>query len=234
MSFFTKLRHYPEFHAMIGVLADLDKAEESLLQNQNRAFGPEFRKYAGGQKGTIPTALKSTAEAGTQQAKINSEVFTALRTLSRDLQPLLAQETEWSKFKENVGAVVGQSERSNQAAERADAALAKAKATVRPTDIAKAEAAANSAHVKQRDDETAAERQKSALAEKEPVYRQKFLESLVAPLTAAINIRFKAAEKLIALADEFESAAEGFQDFEDPAIKAHEAALQDLEAVVVE
>jgi hypothetical protein len=235
MSVFTKLRHFPEFHIAISALGDLNKSEASLVSSQAKAFGEEFRRWAKSQRGEdLNPALTEICQAGTQQVKLSQETAKNLENLGRDLQPLLTQETERSKRREVTASAQSDAEKSTAAAEKADATLSKLQNGGKPQEIAKAEAAAAAARAKAERERKAADDLKAKLDESEVPYRRKFLESLVTPLTAAINARHKTAEALFALAADFETAADHIHEVEDPAIAKYQKELDDLEQVVVE
>jgi hypothetical protein len=232
--FFQKLRRFPEFHAVISSLETLSKSETTIVQGQGRAFAEEFRRYAKSQKGNFADALNSVCDAGSQQVKVQQEILSSLQKLPQDLQPLLAQEAEISKWREvsiNADALAA---KSREIAERAQANLQRAKSSGRAADIGKAESAFSAAQRKADSDQSSADDQKSSLEKKEAPFRAQFLESFVTPLSATIDVRYKAAERLLALADDFQAAAERIEDFPDPTVERFEKRLADLEAVVID
>lgn len=101
MNVFAKLRHFPEFDIAISALSDLNKDEAALVSSQGKAFGEEFRRWAKSQRAEdLHPALTEVAQAGAQQLKLDQETAKNLENLPRDLQSLLAQETERSKRRE--------------------------------------------------------------------------------------------------------------------------------------
>jgi hypothetical protein len=230
MSFFSKFRRFPEFHAVIASLAALSKAETSIIEGHTRAFGEEFRRYATSQKGSFVESLNALCKAGTEQVKIEKDTWSGLQNLPQDLQPLLKQEEEiaqWRQLYVNLNEVAV---KSRAAADKAEIAFQKSSGAGR----ANAETALSRAKRKAEADESSAQDQKTALEKKEVPFQETFLESFVKPFVAAVELRYKAAENLLALAGEYETAAEGIEVFEDPTIERFEKRLEDLRQVVVE
>ena len=238
MNFFrsklNQVKHFTPFHDMILALNNVIKAEESIIKGQSKAFGEELRRYANSQKEDFVAALIAVADAGQQQVKLQQEVNSQFTTLPRDLQPLLQQETEMHKWREIVFKAVETAEKSRKEVEKAEAALNTSKARGNPADIAKKEAILASCQRKADDDTKSANDQKASLDEKEQPYREKFLDTFVSTLVASMNLRYKAAEQMFALADNFQEAAEKMHDFHDPSIDKYVEVHRELEKVVIE
>jgi hypothetical protein len=230
MSFFTKLRHFPEFHAVIASISALTKAEVTIVEGQMRAFGEEFHRYAGSQKGDFGTALNEICKSGSEQVKIERETLSSLQSLPQDLQPLLGQEAEISQWRQLSNSFNETAAKSRLAADKAEAALQRATGGSRQ----KAEQACSAAKRKAETDESSAADQKAALDKREETFQRKFLESFVSPLVAAVDVRYKSAERMLALAGEFQTAAEQITVFEDPAIERFQKRLDELNQVVIE
>jgi hypothetical protein len=230
MNFFSKLRRFPEFHAVIASLSSLSKAEATIIEGQMRAFGDEFRRYASSQKEGFVDALNGICTAGTEQVKIERETLSNAQALPRDLQPLLALEADiaqWRQLSHNFDETAA---KSRAAADKADAALQKAIGSSRQ----KAEQTCSAAKRKAETDESSAADQKAALDKREEPFRRKFLESFVTPLAASIEVRYKSAERVLALTNEFQSAADQIALFEDPMIERLQKRLEDLNQVVID
>jgi hypothetical protein len=234
MAVFAKLRHFSEYHTAIGLLVDLHKCEASLVQSQGKTFGEEFRRFAKLQKEDIAEAITSISTAGAQQFKLGQETIRTLQNLPRDLEPLLRQETARTKVREQCADAQVTAEKSAVAAEKAEAALSRIQGTGKPLDVGKAEVAASQARKKSDEDRTTADTLKQKLEESEGPYRHKFLESLVTPLTASFDARYKAAEKALEIAADIETAADKIHEIEDPAIANYQKILDELENVVIE
>jgi hypothetical protein len=237
MSFFSafnKLRHFPEFHDLCISVDALDKTEDSILQGLDRAFGPNFRKYAGTQKEGFSEPLTSACDAGGQQATVFKERSAQLRSFTNDLLPLLAQETEMSKWRDMATLADTTAKKSRAICDKAEEAFNRAKTAGRPVDIAKTEAAYGAAKLKAESDESSAADQQQTVIQREPEYQQKFLESFVTPFSAAINVRFKASERLLAVASDFQAAGERIVDYTDPTVEKLKQQLQELEEVVMD
>jgi hypothetical protein len=138
------------------------------------------------------------------------------------------------KWREMATNAAANATKSEAAAEKAEAVLTRARGSGRPTDISKAETIHAAAKRKAEDDRNSATDQAQTLNSREPEYQRKFLESLVAPLTAAINVRFKSSEKMLSVASEFEAAVEKFTDYEDATVEKLSNRLKEMEEEVVE
>jgi hypothetical protein len=230
----VKLRHLPEYHIAISALSDLNKSETSLVHSQAKTFGEEFARFAKRQRDDLSEALTGINAAGPQQVKRNQGTLGALQNLPRYLESLLHQETARSKLREQCSDAQALAEKSSAAADKAEAAHARIKDSGKIPDIAKAEGAAVAARKKSDNDRTSADTLQHKLEETEGPYRHKFVESLVVPLSAAFDTRYKAAERALSLAADFEAAADKIHDIEDPEIAKYQEVLQKLEAEVVE
>jgi hypothetical protein len=228
MSLFAKFRRFPEFHAMTTAISDVQNAEEMIIQSQERAFRREFRRYAKSHPGSVSSSLTAIADSGRQQFKINLEVFNALRPFTSSLEPLLLLESDFSKIRSQTAHAADLAEQSRQHAERAHNALSKL-----PTaDTIKAQAAADAADAKYREDEANAAREQHNFRQSESIFQRKFLESLTTTLNQAIEVRMDAAEKMQELAFEFETAAANLEDFEDRSIWADQQILLEIERLL--
>lgn len=238
MNFFrsklNQVKHFTPFHDMILSLNTVIKEEEAIIKSWGKAYGEELRRYANSQKEDFVAALIAVADAGQQQIKVQQEVNTQFTSLPRDLQPLLQQETEMHKWREIVFKAVETAEKSRKEVEKAEAALNSSKARGNPTDIAKKEGLLAAAQRKAEDDTNTANDQKKSLDEKEPPYREKFLDTFVSTLVASINLRYKSAEQLLALADNFQEAAEKMADFHDSSVDRYVEIHRELENIVIE
>ena len=230
----NQVRHFTAYHETVAQLEDMNKGYGAVLSGQRKAFAGEFLSYAKGQKEEFVGALNSVYDAGIEETKMNEELHSQMVDLPKDMAPLLAQETEMTKWRELRDKAIATAESSRKDCEKAEAAHEKAKASGNPNAISKTEAALSAAQRKVEMDEATAADQTKSLEEKEEPYRARFLESFVTPMVAAINLRFKAAERMIALSESFKEAAEKMHDYEDPAIQRHKGMLAELESVVVE
>jgi hypothetical protein len=226
-------RHFPEFHAVIFGLASQSRAEATIVKGQTRAFSEDLRKYANNQRGDFIQDLLALADAGVGQYTLGTETSASLASLPQDLQPLLAQEAEMAKWRDICQVAKDNAAKSRAAADKAEANLNTVKAKKKSqSDIAKAEFAHAAAQRKAETDESSAADQQDALDKQEAPYRRKWLESLKAPLIAAINVRQSAAEKMIEVADQIEAAAARMHDFEDPSVEGLQKKLRDAEETV--
>lgn len=230
----NQVRHFPSYHEAVAQLEDMNKGYGAMLAGERKAFGPEFLAYAKGQKEEFVGALTSMYDAGVESTKIDEELHCQLIDLPKDMAPLLSQETEMAKWREMRDKAIATSVSSRNDCEKAEAAYEKAKAGGNANAITKTESALAAAQRKAEMDEASAADQTRSVEEKEQPYRASFLESFVTPMIAAIDLRFKAAEKMIALSDSFKEAAEKMHDYEDPAIIKHRGIVAELEKIVIE
>lgn len=230
----NQVRHFPAYHETVAQLDDMNKGYGTVLAGAKKAFGAEFIAYAKGQKEEFVGALTDMCDAGVETTKMNEELHSQLVDLPKDMAPLLAQETEMSKWREARDKAIATAKSSRTDFEKAEAAYEKAKNNGNENAIKKTEGAFAAAQRKMEQDEATAEDQTKSVEEKQEPYRAKFLESFVTPMIAAIDLRFKAAEKMIALSESFKEAAEKMHDYEDPAIQRHKTIVAELDSIVVE
>lgn len=238
MNFFrskvNQVRHFTTYHETVGSLEDMNKSYNTLILGQKKAYGEEFTSYAKNQKDEFVGALNGIYDAGSEEVRINQELQSQLIDLPKDLAPLLAQETEMSKWRDMCDKAAATAAASRKDCEKAEAAYERAKSGGNANAITKTETAFAAAQRKVEMDEASAADQKKSIEEKEEPYRAQFLESFVTPMIAALNLKYKAAEKMIALSDSFKEAAEKMTDYVDPSVERHKGMLEDLDKIVIE
>lgn len=207
------IKHFPEFHNMIDAYGEMKSSEQKIFVEQGVAF-PALKQYGSKQHESIPIALEELSNAGVQQLAAENENLTSLSNFQNDLQPLLQQETEISKWRDICNKMDNEATKSKAAAEKAQTQSEKAKIS-NSSNAAKLEAEYNAKQRKADDDLKNAQSQRQKLEEQEGPYKVKFLESYVTPVNAMLEIKIKAAESLNSCAPDFGTAAEKLKDFEN-------------------
>jgi hypothetical protein len=232
--FFSRFRRFPEFHGLIEVIENIDKYESAITRGQERAFSEDFRRWARSQPPAFSSAIIRACDIGAAQGKFNREMNLECRFLAKNLEPLRAMEEEISKWRE-VSLAAGETYAKHKAqADKTEENLRRARIGGRPNDVAKAEAAHGAAQRKADNSLSSFNDQKESLNQREVPFRKKFLEGFVTPLLATVNCRFKTAEKMVALADEFRNSVEQIADFRDEAVDRFHGVLEELNKVVIE
>ena len=207
----NKVKHFPEFHNMIDAYDHMKNSEQKIFIEQGQAY-PAAKQYGSTQHESITEALEEISNSGTRQLAAENEALSSLSSFTNDLQPLLQQETEISKWREVCAKMDTEANKSKAAAEKANTQLQKAKLT--NSNVPKFEADYNAKQRKADDDLKNAQSQRQKLEEQEGPYKVKFLESYVTPVNGMLEIKIKAAESLKSIAPEFLDAAEKLQDLE--------------------
>lgn len=225
--------HLPEYDRSIEALTGSLKDEENIVSNREKAFGDTLRSFAGTQLEGFQTPLLAISDAGLQQASLNKGLSEALHTLPQDLHALHAQEAEMQKRKANCQRMLETADKSEKDYEKQNTGLELAKLGNKK-DVDKREVATQAASAKAEADRSAATEEKAALEAAQHPYREKFLESFVTPLVAAIDLRYKAAEELAVLSDKFCEAAEMFALPENDDLDEYRDIMKELALVTVE
>jgi hypothetical protein len=226
------LRHScPDFDDVASALSSQSKAELSLARNQARAFGLDLRKYAGTQKGEFVDDLLAVAEAGGAQSQLATETNTSLQAFRDGLEPVRNQESEYRKWQDMAAAADATAARSRAAVATAKANLnaLKAKKGTPPAEITKAEVAVASASRKAEADDNSAIDLRQKFSMLEGPYRKRWLQAFKSPLVALINARYAGAEKMVAVAEQFQTAAARMHIYDDKTIEGLQKKLQEVE-----
>ena len=199
---------------MIDSYENMRSSEQKIFMGQGEAF-PAIKQYGSKQHESIPVALEELNTAGSHQLGYENEALSALTSFQNDLQPLLQQETEISKWREVCSKMESEAAKSKSAADKAKISFEKAKIS-NASNLPKVEADYNAKQRKADDDQKNAQSQHDKLVEQEGPYKVKFLESFVTPINAMIEIRIKESEGLKTISSEFVNAAEKLHDLEKP------------------
>jgi hypothetical protein len=225
------LRRTGDFDDVASALSSQSKAELSLAKNQARAFGPDLRKYASTQKGEFIDDLLAVADAGTAQSELEGETNTSLHTFRQALEPVRNQETEYRLWREMT-------ETADLTAAKSRAAVATAEANLRAlsakqgtpsAEITKAEVAVASAYRKAEADDNSAVDLRQKFSTMEGPYRKRWLGAFKSPLVALINARYAAAEKMVDVAERFQTAAARIHIYDDATIEGLQSRLREVE-----
>lgn len=207
----NKAKHFPEFHNLADAFERWRHNEQNIFIEQGQAFAA-LKKYAEKQHESLPATLEEISTVGGRQLGAENETLTSLSSFQNDLQPLLQQENEISKWRDVCHQMESDAKKSEAAAEKSRISYEKAKAS--NSNVPKAEADYNAKKRKADDDRKNADSQREKLNEQEAPYKVKFLESYVTPVQAMIDIRIKSAETLKGIAPDYLAAAEKFKEFE--------------------
>jgi hypothetical protein len=224
-------RRLPEFQVVLSALSAQLKAENKILEGQKQAFGREFRAFAESQSDSLKDCLLSICDAGHQQSVSTQETESHIRSLPRDLRPILSRHSEMAGPRQFLAKLQSSAAKSQAAVEKAEGAAARARESGKPSaDIEKAAACRSSADA----DNRRLREQQEINDQTELAYRRRFLEALVTPLTAALNVRAQAAKRNLVLASELQVAAERMRAAPGAALAALQEQLREAEQWIVE
>lgn len=214
LSKFSGEKGFKEFNDFVGALNTIKNSEVLMIDSLYRAYSSNLQSYANSEPSGISECLTGVYDCGAQIRTIQKEAFESLSSLANDVGELQRQESEISKWRTVSKQAQEQADKSFTAYKKAEENHKRAKITGKAADINKTEANLAAAKRKYDDDLNSSNDQKRSLEEKEKPYRGKFLESYVTPISAALALRMKEAERLSAASADVLASAEKLHDVE--------------------
>ena len=227
-SLFNKIRSFPEYHDASDAVLENREAEQKIIDNMSKAFGPDFKKFYTAQPEDLHAPLSSIQQGGVNETKILADLHSTLAVLPQDFHVYL-DSFETKKKKQNaVEELESTAKKSEEKAKSTEAKLAQLRAKSSP-DVPKTEALAVQLRNKATSDNDKAVEARRNFDEYSKEYQTNFANTFITMMEAFFEARQKAAKQLITTGTEIENAVQQFHEYNDKSLATLRAKLQQYE-----
>jgi predicted RNase H-like nuclease (RuvC/YqgF family) len=227
----TKFPEYPEFVTSVDALR---VSGASVIDSTMSAFSDDFSRFVASQPGSLKPGLETVKKAGDDQARSMRHLWNDLSKLSADLDCLRVKNLEFQAKQKEIEAVRERAKASVAAVPKAQEALDRAERRGNQAEIKRLADRLEQAKKTAEEDEAAAAAGEAAWEEFQKRYPPEFTDLVSATLEPAVDAKLKELDALGVAAESFLEAAEGFEDFDDPALEGLRKRLEELNSIVVE
>ena len=229
MSFFNRLKAYPEFHEMNDAL-DLNRVDEvNIIESNSHAFGSSFEKFISSQPETLQKGLNTILQSSKTHISTLQDQFVKLTPLTKDVNTFLTDFNQKKGKQDENDTQIKYTDNMKKELNNLEEKLHLAQSKSKQQDVDKLE---SQIQIQKRNIEIQENKQKSFQENFDKIndeYSKKIIIDFSSMFIASSETRQKASKKISNFGQEIYNASLTFEDFEDQTLNKLQEKLKEYE-----
>ena len=235
MSFFNKMRSFPEWHDMADQLDTAIKSRKKYMENYNSSIGDSYVEFVRKQPLEINDILFRINDKQKPIIEYHKNELSAIQSLRNDIEKLRPINDDIRAKKKFHEKLIDQSERSQKASEKADQKAGNLRTSCPGTpDYQKAEDAAELARKQMETDKATLEDSERKMKFENAEYKKRLFLQLLSSISQYASARNNVCAPQADIGEELKENGKQVPNYNDSSVDKLKTRLQTLRAEPIE